>query len=91
MLTHLIRAFIDVLFSPFVRAYIRQVAIKTPIFPGQVWNIPMIGEVLVVGITDETVSYFSVDSVYSVSRSEFVKHCKEPAAKENNVLKLHKD
>ena len=68
----------DFLYSPLVRAYLREVAIRTPVLPGQIWNLPGIGEVKVTGVTDFHVSYriegdsFSDD--YMCPRKDFVIH-----------------
>lgn len=38
----------------------------------------MVGEVLIVGATEDTVSYLSDESIYSTQRTEFVKYCQDP-------------
>ena len=78
MVLNILRTVFDVIVSPFIRSYLRQVALRTPIFPGQVWTLPMVGEVLIVGATEDTISYLSGESIYSTQRTEFVKYCQDP-------------
>ena len=89
VMLNILRAIFDVVASPFVRSYLRQVALRTPIFPGQVWFLPMIGDVLIVGATDETVSYLCGESIYSTQRAEFVKYCQDPDVPELRGTLIH--
>ena len=72
----------DFLYAPLIRAHLREVALKSPYFPGQVWCLPYLGRVRIKGVTDFHVDYSLIDDetndeVYTVSRKEFLVFSRE--------------
>lgn len=76
-------AVLEFFYTPFVRAHIRLIALRTPIFPGQHWFLPMLGEVKISGVNESSITYTILAEecfeYYNVPRSEFVKFAKDPS------------
>ena len=71
----------DFLYAPILRAHLREVAMKIPFLPGQMWVLPRLGKVRIVGVTDYNVNYKLVDleddeNTYTVSRKDFGLNCR---------------
>ena len=65
----------DFLYAPLIRAHLREIALKAPLFPGQVWYLPMLGRVRLVTVSDTFVGYRAMDAddeMYHCSRKDFV-------------------
>lgn len=79
----LFSAIIEFFYTPFVRAHIRLIALRTPIFPGQRWFLPMLGEVKVTAISEASITYVILAEecfdYHVVPRSEFVKFARDPS------------
>ncbi len=73
----LVSSILDFLYMPLVRAHIREMALRVPLFPGQLWYLPMLGTVRIKSATDYTVTYIVLDEDgdenYVTKRSEFFK------------------
>jgi len=84
--------FLDFLYAPLVRAHMREVVLRAPVIPGQIWVMPGLGDVRVVGITGYHVRY-KVESdpfsdEYTCPRKDFVLHSMkrdEEAPKESKL------
>ena len=72
----------DFLWSPLIRAHIREVALRSPLFPGQFWTLPMLGLVQIKSVTDFHVTYTiesdSDEEEHTCRRSDFVIHAQVP-------------
>jgi hypothetical protein len=67
----------DFMWAPIVRAHIREVSLRVPIFPGQAWELPMLGIVTVSSVTDFHVSYRILDDPdeeHTSRRQDFAIH-----------------
>jgi len=65
----------DFLYAPLIRAHLREIALKAPLFPGQVWFLPMLGRVRILTVSDTIVGYRAIDAddeLYHCSRRDFV-------------------
>lgn len=87
----------DLLYAPLVRAYLKEIAIKAPLFPGQLWTLPGVGKVGILRTNSYSVTYTLLEDddeeIYTCSRSDFVIHSRSvaelPAKKEeDSKLKL---
>lgn len=84
----------DFLYAPVIRYYMREVAIRTPHFPGQRWWLPLLGEVVITGVTDYHVNYKVTaeedGETYVCSRRDFGIHAKlqEDIEPNDNVINL---
>lgn len=87
----------DLLYAPLVRAYLKEIAIKAPLFPGQLWILPGVGEVGILRTDIYSVTYTLLEDdneeIYICSRSEFVIHSRSVAespvrSEEDSKLKL---
>lgn len=87
----------DLLYAPLVRAYLNEIAIKAPLFPGQLWILPGVGEVGILRTDIYSVTYTLLEGddeeVYTCSRSDFVIHSRSAAElpvrkEEDSKLKL---
>jgi len=84
----------DFLYAPILRAHLREVALKAPYFPGQIWYLPRLGKVRVKGVTDFHVNYAllddeSSDEIYTVSRKDFLsfaRDAEEPNNEQNGTI-----
>jgi hypothetical protein len=68
----------DFLWAPLWRIHIREVVLRVPVLPGQIWRLPGLGEVRVTWVTDHHVKY-KVESdpfgeEYTARRRDFVIH-----------------
>jgi|688.fasta_scaffold331245_2 hypothetical protein len=64
----------DFLYAPIIRAHLRNVSLKVPLFPGQFWFLPHLGQVKIMSVSDTHVSYQAIDTdddVYHCSRRDF--------------------
>ena len=90
-ITLLCHMFADFLYAPLIRAHLREIAMKAPYFPGQIWYLPRLGRVRIKGVTDFHVNYSlmddeSNDDVYTVSRKDFLSFSRD-AEDSNNEPK----
>jgi len=83
----------DLLYTPLVRAHLKEIAIKAPLFPGQRWTLPMIGIVRILRTDIYSVTYTLLEcdndeEVYVCSRCEFVIHGRSvtDSPEENNEV-----
>jgi len=91
----------DFFYSSLLRAHLKTISLKKPLFPGQVWVVPFFGEVMIYSVTDKTVHYLPVtnaEMVFSISRKDFVLFCKRPdeidyfcddSESDSNVIQLN--
>jgi hypothetical protein len=68
----------DFLWAPLWRIHIREVVLRVPVLPGQIWNLPGLGDVRVTWVTDDHVKYRVETDVlgdeYTCRRRDFVIH-----------------
>jgi len=68
---------LEFMYMPLVRAHVREMALRAPLFPGQLWVLPMLGVVRIKSTSDYTVTYTALDDTFDeshvVKRSEFFK------------------
>lgn len=73
--------FADFLYAPLVRAHIREVALKAPLFPGQIWSLPNLGRIRIMSVSDTVVEYtlmnYDDDTFYICKRSDFFVHARD--------------
>lgn len=65
---------LDFLYAPFVRAHIREILLSRPIFPGQIWDLPDLGQVKITSVNKSIVCYSIEDDSYECSRKDFIIH-----------------
>jgi len=82
----------DFIYAPLFRAHLREVALKAPLFPGQIWLLPRLGRVRVIGVTDSSVNYELLDAhddenLYTSTRKDFFINCRgtEEPVEDNNM------
>jgi len=78
----------DFLYAPLIRAHLREIAMKAPYFPGQIWYLPRLGRVRIKGTTEFHINYSlmddeSNDDVYTVSRKDFLSFSRDVADSNN--------
>lgn len=84
----------DFLYAPILRSHLREVALKQPYFPGQIWRLPNLGRVRIKGVTDFHVNYSLMedefdDEVYTVSRKDFLvfsRSLEDPINEQNGTV-----
>lgn len=68
----------DFLWAPLWRIHIREIVLRVPVLPGQIWCLPGLGEVRVTWVTDHHVKYRAEGEVmadeYTCRRQDFVLH-----------------
>jgi len=83
----------DFLYAPIMRYHMREVALKFPYFPGQVWFLPHLGEVKIVGVTDDHINYTVLDSAdetnYFCKRRDFAVFAHDPNELKKNVVSFN--
>lgn len=83
----------DFLYAPIVRAYMRETAMKFPHLPGQLWQLPMIGEVRITGVTDYHITYKITtdeeETSYSCKRTDFARLATSGQESKDNVIKFN--
>jgi hypothetical protein len=75
---------LDILSYPFSRAWLRIISIRIPILPGQLWEVPGVGIVLVRMTDKDNIYYTAIESefyegsyeiILKANRIEFLAHC----------------
>lgn len=76
-----LNAIADFLYAPIIRYHMREVALKFPYLPGQVWLLPMLGEVKITMVTDDHITYKVIaegeETTYFCKRREFAMYAKD--------------
>lgn len=83
----------DLLYAPLVRAHIKEIALNAPLFPGQIWTLPMLSNVRILRVNNYSVTYTLLETEYDgeeyvCSRSVFIVHGRIPTVS-NEVTKLN--
>ena len=88
-----LNALADFLYTPIVRVYLREAAMKFPHLPGQCWFLPMLGEVRITGVTDYHITYVVLsdeeERSYVCKRTDFARLAEIPQETRDNVVEFN--